>query len=320
NVEEWCYDWYGPYEATPQRDPVGWQNGYCRVTRGGSHNTFVRYLRSANRQGMLPQDKHWLTGFRVVQAAMPGTAPLSVPLPVPLHRQHVSQQTYTWKKVTQPLFEAPVPFVIRPDSLSRTPFYTHNHCPAITWCPNGDLLAAWFSTNSESGREMTILASRLRAGKKAWGTASEFLRVPDRNLTGTSLFYDSAGTLYHLNGMEAAGDWQNLAVVMRTSRNNGATWSKPVIIAPEHSKRHQVIAGLLQTREKWLIQLCDADPSSSGGTAIYVSKDKGAHWYRPDTATTKPVYAAGNTGHFIAGIHGAVVQRKDGSLLALGRN
>ena len=319
NVEEWCYDWYGPYAAGHQIDPVGSRNGISRITRGGSHNTPVRYLRSANRQGMLPADKHWLTGFRVVQAPPPATLPTALQSSA-VNSQRVSQQTYLWKKVTQPVFEAPVPFVIRPDSSSGVPFYSHNHCPAITWCPNGDLLAAWFSTNTESGREMVILASRLRAGKKVWDTASVFFGVPDRNVTGTSLLYDQHGTLYHLNGLEAAGDWQNLAIVMRTSHNNGASWSKPVLIAPVHTKRHQVIAGSISTREGWLVQLCDAQPGPRGGSAMYISKDKGAHWKATYQSLVTPVYKAGNAGGLIAGIHAAVVQRKDGSFFALGRN
>jgi formylglycine-generating enzyme required for sulfatase activity len=319
NVEEWCNDWYGAYGAGPQRDPVGRQSGLSRVTRGGGHNTPVRYLRSANRQGMLPEDKHWLTGFRVAQGVMPATKSMAAE-PVPANSVQVSQQKYSWKKVSQPFFDAPAVYVIKPDSSSGTPFYVHNHCPAITWCPNGDLLVAWFSTNAESGREMTILASRLRAGKKAWDTASLFFSVPDRNVTGTSLLYDQKGTLYHINGLEAAGDWQNLAMVMRTSTNNGATWSKPVLIAPEHAKRHQVIAGSLITREGWLVQLCDADPGPRGGTAIYISKDKGVHWATPYTLPITPLYKNGSMGGLIAGIHGSVVQLKDGRFLALGRN
>jgi len=319
NVEEWCSDWYGAYVASPQTDPVGRQTGISRVTRGGSHNTPVRYLRSANRQGMLPGDKHWLTGFRIVQGALPRTKALPAE-PIPANSAQVNQQKYVWQKETQPIFETPVAFVIKPDSSTGIPFYIHNHCPAITWCPNGDLLAAWFSTNSESGREMTILASRLRAGKKTWDTASLFFMVPDRNTTGTSLVYDQKGTLYHINGVEAAGDWQNLAMVMRTSTNNGASWSKPVLIEPEHAKRHQVIAGSQVTREGWLVQLCDADPSSRGGTAMYISKDKGAHWTTPYTLPNTPQYNDGATGGLIAGIHGSAVQLKDGRWLALGRN
>jgi formylglycine-generating enzyme len=319
NVEEWCSDWYGAYVAGAQIDPVGRQTGMSRVTRGGSHNTPVQYLRSANRQGMLPQDKHWLTGFRIVQGALPATKPLAAEPPA-ANSLLASQQPSSWKKVTEPFFDAPFEYVIRPDSSTGIPFYKHNHCPAITWCPNGDLLAAWFSTNAESGREMTILASRLRAGKKNWDTASLFFRVADRNTTGTSLLYDEKGTLYHLNGLEAAGDWQNLAMIMRTSTNNGASWSKPVLIAPEHTKRHQVIAGSLITREGWLVQLCDADAGPRGGTAIHLSKDKGAHWSTPYTSPVTPLFEDGATGGLIAGIHAGVVQLKDGRFLALGRN
>ena len=60
NVEEWVYDWYGPYEAGAQTDPVGRSDGDFRVTRGGSHSTEVYFLRSENRMGTLPEDAHGL--------------------------------------------------------------------------------------------------------------------------------------------------------------------------------------------------------------------------------------------------------------------
>ena len=69
----------GPDIDKEQTDPVGYSDGIARVTRGGSHNTPVKYLRSANRMAMLPEDKHTMTGFRVVQAEYPQTAPLSQP-------------------------------------------------------------------------------------------------------------------------------------------------------------------------------------------------------------------------------------------------
>jgi formylglycine-generating enzyme required for sulfatase activity len=76
NVEEWCYDWYGPYTAAEETGPDGPIDGDFKVTRGGSHNTEVRYLRSANRMGTLPEDKHWLIGSgsnrRDAATALPG--------------------------------------------------------------------------------------------------------------------------------------------------------------------------------------------------------------------------------------------------------
>ena len=146
-----------------------------------------------------------------------------------------------------PHFVPPIPFVIPPPDGSGEPFYAHNHCPAITWCENGDLLAAWFSTTQETGTEMTILASRLRAGGAAWEPAAEFFKAPDRNMTGTALFHDGTGTLYHFNGMgpERVEGWENLVLLLRTSTDNGVTWSvpRPISSGARYQRRHQVIAG-----------------------------------------------------------------------------
>lgn len=299
NVEEWCLDWYGAYKAEEQTDPVGPACGEFRITRGGSHHTPVKYLRSSNRMAMIPEDKHSLTGFRVVESdyQLPDNA---------LDKEKA-------------FFLLPVPYVLPPSVGSKVPFYQHNHQPSVTWCDNGDLLAVWFSADEENGREMVVLSSRLRAGKDQWEEPSLFFKVPDRNMTGTSLFNDGKGTLYHLNGVEAAGDWQNLMLVMRTSTDNGFTWTAPRIIAPEHTQRHQAISGTSQTREGWLIQACDAGPAGDDGAAIHISKDGGKTWEDPWDGSPMPELKEGNKGSTIAGIHAGVVALKDGSLLALGR-
>jgi len=318
NVEEWCLDWYGPYIDKEQTDPVGYSDGIARVTRGGSHNTPVKYLRSANRMAMLPEDKHTMTGFRVVQAEYPQTAPLSQPK----DEYVVSQIKWDWDSqcVTEPVFVAPLVYVHEPDVHSGTPFFKHNHQPALTWCDNGDLLAVWFSTNEEKGREMVVLSSRLRAGSCEWEKPRMFYQIADRNLTGTALLNDRQGTLYHINGVEAAGHWQNLMMTLRTSTDNGQTWSKPRMIAPEHTKRHQVIAGTSITKEGWFVQACDAGPGGRDGAAVHISKDKGKTWTDPWDGAPLPDFKEGRTGTTIAGIHAGVVQLKDGRLMALGRN
>ena len=321
NVEEWCLDWYGPYPAAPQTDPAGYTEGLYRVTRGGSHHTPEKYLRSANRMAMLPTDKHALTGFRVVQSDFTPTPTLhQTDLPLPLHQVAVSQAKKTdWQSTETAIFRQPSVYVVRPACGSSIPFFSHNLQPAITWCDNGDLLATWFSADQENGRDMVVLASRLRAGSDQWEEASLFFKVPDRNMTGLALLNDGQGTLYHLNGVEAAGDWQNWMMVMRTSRDNGATWSAPRIIAPRHTKRHQVIAGTIRTREGWLIQACDAGPGSHDGTAIHISRDGGRTWEDPWDGAPLPDFKPGGTGSTIAGIHAGIVQLNDGSLMAFGR-
>ena len=318
NVEEWCLDWYGPYLPGEQNDPAGRTMGDFRVTRGGSHNTPDKYLRSGNRMAMIPDDKHAQTGFRIVESGFTPVASVAPAFP-PANQQEVNQADYTWTVVKEPVFKAPVPYVLQPEPGSGNPFFSHNHQPAITWCDNGDLLAIWFSADEENGRGMVVLASRLRAGTGKWDHSSLFFKVPDRNMTGSALLNDRQGTLYHLNGVEASGDWQNLMMVMRTSRDNGQTWSAPQIIALEHTKRHQVIAGTIRTREGWLIQPCDAGPGSHDGAAIHISKNGGKTWQDPWDGKPLPEFKEGNTGSTIAGIHAGVVQLKDGSLMALAR-
>lgn len=356
NVEEWCLDTYGPYPEGLQTDPVGREQGEMKVTRGGSHNTLPTFLRSANRSGTLPEDKHWLIGFRVVCARAPTTKPLP-PVPAPLwackvgearnlpenHSQREGQAPVAsearqnepvpggtrkgtrsaWKPVVdmaQPYFAPPRRFVDIPAG-SNGPLYSkHNHCPSITWCDNGDLLAVWFSTNDEDGREMTILASRLRDGARQWDAATEFFKAPDRNMTGSSLWNNGRGTLYHFNGLEAGGGWGNLALAMRTSHDHGFTWSQTRLIQPEHQRRNQVISGTICTRAGTIIQACDADWSARGGTAVHLSSDGGRTWVDPGAGTPSPRFAAGLSGGTIAGIHAGVVELRDGRLMALARN
>ena len=319
-VEEWCHDWYGLYERDEQADPVGRAEGTFKVTRGGSHNAELPYLRSANRSGTLPEDKHWLIGFRVVRGALPSTPPLPPP-DAPLWACNVAASRAAWKATSTdaPFFAGPVPFVRVPDDPRAIPMYSHNHCPSITWCDNGDLLAAWFSCEAERGREMTILASRLRAGHEEWDPPSEFFNPPDRNTTGTALFNDGNGKLYHLNGLEAGACWANLALLVRTSTDNGATWSHPHLANPEHQPRNQVISGTFMTREGYIVQACDAVHGGCGGSAIHVSRDGGRTWVDPGAGTPKPVFTSDATGGTIAGIHAGVAQLDDGSLLAFGR-
>lgn len=321
NVEEWCLDWYGPYEKEEQIDPLGRESGIFRITRGGSHNTDVFFLRSSNRLAALPDERHWLIGFRLVAAEMPKTRPLPK-AKLPPCMLDVSQKTYDWSKgpdEKKPFLKGPNRYVRQPLIAWFEPIFHHNHCPTITWCKNGDLLAAWFSCRSQKGREMVILASRLRAGKNEWDPASLFFKAPDRNMTGSSLFHDGKGRILFLNGMEVAGTWEKLALAMRESTDNGANWSVPRLINPYHQRRNQLIHGMIRTKEGYLIQLCDAVSKDEGGTALYISKDDGKTWDEATNYGWGSFANDGEMGGWIAGIHASVVELKDGSLMALGR-
>lgn len=321
NAEEWCHDWYGPYPKESPADPVGYATGDFRVTRGGSHGTEAFYLRSANRQGSLPGDKHWLIGFRIVQAELPKAEPLS-PLPVPRWGQEVSQRKQDWSggpAAEKPYFRGPRQYVFIPADADGPLFARHNHQPALTACPNGDLLAIWYSCRTEPGRELAVAAARLRHGADKWEPAAPFWDTPDRNDHGSALLWDGQQTLYHFNGLAVARGWGELALIMRTSTDNGATWSAARLISPEHRPHHQVIEGAFQTKEGFLVVPCDAVPGGRGGTVLHISKDNGQTWQHPAAGRPQPTFTAGGRGAWIAGIHAGVTQLKNGSLLAFGR-
>ena len=321
NVEEWCLDLYGPYAEGPQTDPVGRSDGDFKVTRGGSHSTTLEYLRSANRMGTLPEDKHWLIGFRVVCGEMPDTGPLPA---VPKRRwaRDVSHQKADWSAgpdMSEPYFEGPVPYVKIPPGPDGPLYARHNHCPALVACPNGDMLAIWYTCRREPGRELGIAASRLRRGSDEWEPAAPFWNAPDRNDHASAMFLDEDGTIYHFNGLGAAGTWGALATVMRTSTDSGATWSEATLIMPEHGLHHMPIESVFKTKEGYLIVPCDAVPGGQGGSTLLISRDGGKTWNDPAEGRGPSDFEAGNTGPLIAGIHAGVVQLRDGRLMALGR-
>ncbi len=322
NVEEWCHDWYGPYGPAGQTDPVGRAGGDFKVTRGGSQGTQAALLRSANRLGTLPEDKSWLIGFRVAIGEMPKTEPPGEPAPA-LNRRNVTEGSRVdlakGPDPDKPYFRGPRQYVKIPPGSDGPVYSAHNHDPALVDCPNGDLLAIWYSCRSEQGRELGILASRLRYGSQQWEPASPFWDAPDRNDHAPAFWLDPRGRIYHFNGLAAAATWGSLATVMRVSSDSGATWSKAVLINPEHGLRHMPVESVFQTKEGFIILPCDAVTGGSGGTAVHVSRDGAKTWDDPGAGRGSPTFASGTTGGWIAGIHAGVTQLKDGSLMAFGR-
>jgi hypothetical protein len=227
NLSEWCSDWSGPYEAGEQTDPRGRSGGDFRVFRDGPHSMLSRLVRSANRGAWIPESSSSIFGFRVVLGELPKGSILP-PEPAPKNAQNVKQEVATSivPPQDQPFFSGPQPFVKIPEGSSGPLFSRHNHSPAITECPNGDLLAVWFSTVLEGATELCNAASRLRFGQSEWEEASPFWDGPDINDHAPKLWWDGEQTLYHL----ARGHSEN---IVRTSIDNGATWSKAEPIYPQ---------------------------------------------------------------------------------------
>jgi len=305
NVSEWCQDWYGPYEAGDQTDPLGRSGGDFRVIRGGHHSTFARMLRSANRTAWLPQTDSRRVGFRVVLGALPAGKTLP-PAAAPLNAQNVKQGVLGVKPGPQdvPVFKDPKPFVrIAPKSFGPL-FSTHNHSPSLTECPNGDLLAVWYSCVDEGGTELCNVASRLRYGSAEWEAASPFWDGADINDHGPKIWWDGKATLYHF----ARGRGEN---IIRMSTDNGVTWPKLVMADPVGEFGNQVI----KLKDGALVITNDARQSS-----LVFSHDDGKTWDFNDVKKQASDFRPGGKGFRYPGIHAPIVQLADGRIMAVSRN
>lgn len=321
-IEEWCLDWYAPYLEKSPDNPCGPNHGSYRVTRGGSVNTQPEYLRSANRMAALPETINRITGFRLVCS---DTVPIYVETEERTRRwqQNVSSTKPEWQVEDKPLFCKPLVFV-RPSNISEEgPLYPHNHVPTLAQLPNGDLLAAWFSAKKECGRELTVLAARLRYGAEEWDTADEFYKIPDRNMSSTALVQHPNGTLYHFNGIAASGTEFNLVSIFRTSTDYGVTWSTERYLNPVYSTNKPICAPTVDREGRILVPADIYDlKNRMQGTVLFRSNDR-LDSFEEQTAYGRNVenfLTEHGTAGWIAGVHGAVIQLKDGRLMALGRS
>jgi formylglycine-generating enzyme required for sulfatase activity len=306
-VEEWCWDWYGPYDPTDTVDPVGYCTGTSKVVRGGSHNVHLQTLRSANRSSALRNDRHFLLGFRIVRV------PKGQQLPAPRLKQqaagqwakNVSQRAYEWSADrTAPHFRISSLYEIESEygtpklqAQFALPLYTHNHSPAITWAQNGDLLLTWFTGESEKGQELTIPALRARRqqdGSLRWDTrVSEFYKAADRNMHGAQMWNNATRlgngvtepfTLYHINAICTDGKWSKLAMSFRQSTDNGVTWSEPVIMKQEtdalhlSSDRNQPQGNVMVARDGAFLSFSDGSAVGGSGSSVNWSGDGGKTW------------------------------------------
>jgi sulfatase modifying factor 1 len=305
NVAEWCSDWYGPYESGAKTDPLGRVDGDCRVFRGGFHSSMIRFLRSANRGSWVTNSASERIGFRVVQGELPKGKLLSVATP-PLSAQSVSQSVPKFQLPSphEPFFERPKPFVRIPEGAVGPVFISQNHSPSITECPNGDLLAVWFSTIGETDLTTSNAGSRLRLGATEWEPASAFWDAQDVNDHAPKIWWDGDQTIYHIVEARQHGD-----ILVRRSTDNGSSWSKAEVM-----RAHGESAGNpIRTKEGVI-----AIPFDSAGLSI--SRDNGKTWsetgrHRRGSESFQP----GGTGPFIAGIHAPIVELTDGRLMAFSR-
>ena len=312
NVAEWCLDWFGPYEAGGQTDPVGRASGWGKVVRGWSYAKTAhkhgagRYCRSANRSSQLPDDADRTTGFRVVQGELPKTEPLAA-AELPLHQREVRQgPPPVGPDPAQPYFAKIGEAVVIPKETWGPIYSAWNHFSAITVCPNGDVLAVWYTTVAEEGPECAQAAARLRADTGKWDPPSFFFGSSDRNTHAPVLLNDGR-RLYHFCTQSIAG-WDDAAECLRTSDDNGATWTRPrIILTREDPRRMSQPCSAILTKSGKLVLAVDGD-FGHRDERLMISSDRGDSWQVAGGDLRKAV------GKYA--IHPAIVERGDGAILA----
>ncbi|EDY21670.1 protein of unknown function DUF323 [Chthoniobacter flavus Ellin428] len=308
NAEEWCLDWYAPYDPSQMVDPVGPVDGEFRVVRGGANWQLARLLRSANRLSMEPWARNLIIGFRVVQADAP-PAPTANAVPVPPSANPPAPAPLNDKvDMAKPFFAGPARYVNIPPGSEGPLFSTHNHDPAITVFPNGDVFILHYTCDTEFGHELAVAATRLPAGASAFTPPVLFYQCADANNHAPALFVDRQGTIFHFNGNRAMP-----GSIVRTSTDNGQTWShgRPLNDDIQPSEAN------IQTQDGRILETCDSRFDNAG--TVTMSADNGQTWTKLSDETTRSVYVPGKTGSCIAGIHVGLIERKDGTLWALGR-
>jgi hypothetical protein len=118
------------------------------------------------------------------------------------------------------------------------------------------------------------------------------------------LWWDGEKTLWHF----ARGLTEN---IVRTSTDNGATWSKARVIQPHGEFGNQ----LLRTKEGYLVITHD-----SRQVSLVISRDGGQTWTFNDVAKRASDFRPGGNGFRYPGIHAPIVQLADGRLMAISRN
>jgi formylglycine-generating enzyme required for sulfatase activity len=334
-VMEWVLDWHGMYPTSSQVDPVGPNWGYVRVLRGGGVGAETPYFsRSANRSGLPPDYRsEKAVGFRVVLSEMPRTRPLAYE--PPFNRLAVKQNTakYTIRSVnsSEPYFRKrwalPIPpEVSRKDQIISAGLHPamghHNHSPGLAVMPNGDVIAAYFSSShGELDPNTSIVAARLRYGAEEWDMPDMLYDIPDAGDVSPMLWADRKTVYLFWGGRHLPGPFRWV-----TTSDSGANWSSIQIAQTRGNPglyTPQPITSAFRSPDGAIYVATDGDrpdgpiyvATGSGGPVVATGGEGGDSllWVSRDESKTWA-----DTGGRTGGRHTAFVIRKDGCILGLG--
>lgn len=320
---DWVLDWYGPYIGKAQVNPVGPNWGFSRVVRGGSltpigpHSRLgvppSFYRRCENRASIAPvYHGDMPVGFRVVEVPMPKTKPYAAHVPffrrfvIPAADLPVKDGPSPDKPWFQQRYLLPIPPEnSSPQAIMAAGFSPgiqgHNHSPGLAVCPNGDLLAIFFSSSpvSESFPNTAFVGTRLRFGTNQWDPPGVFMKFADINNQSAMLWNDD-GDIYFFGGGRGL---PGIPFRWTTSSDNGVRWTPvgfPKLVGPIGTYSPQPITSAFRKNGTLYV----ATDARGRHSLLWGSRNNGKTWF--------------DTGGRTDGRHTAFVVLKDGCILGMG--
>lgn len=127
-----------------------------------------------------------------------------------------------------------------------------NHAASIEQLPDGSLLLAWFSGTKEEASDCAIAVSRLPAGSTQWSAPQVVSERDGFSNQNPVLFYDAqtkSVLLFHSQLKAASGEGLDVLWQL-SSRDGGATWSKPAVFLDLTKSKQGVFVGVLCARAR----------------------------------------------------------------------
>jgi len=178
------------------------------------------------------------------------------------------------------------------------------HGSTITELENGDLFAAWYEGSYETASDVVIAGARRRAGAAGWDAVQTLAATPGRSEGNPVLFAPPGGVLWLFYATMIEPTWDKCVLKYKTSRDNGLTWSDPVVLRAQLGWLYRNKAIVLSTG-RYVLPIYDEAKLHS---MMLLSDDHGRTWRASGPILSSP-----------ANIHPTVVELADGSLLCYAR-
>lgn len=115
---------------------------------------------------------------------------------------------------------------------TKIPGVPVHHCSTLTEAPNGDLLCLWYAGSYESAEDQALYLARLPKGQRVWSTPERLVWNPEAPPGNAIIFTGPDKRVWVVWGrMEGSrptrrgSGWSKCRLLVRTSSDNGVTWS-----------------------------------------------------------------------------------------------